>query len=117
MLGIKLYIKTIKEQISIGNFKIIRRDKNIDFIRKYRLNKEKIQEILLDLTEEDFYKEGKEKDEEKYGTVPVIIFIKDQLLVDFNGNDNVVKIYIKLKVYGEYKIPVISFHQSEKGEN
>lgn len=49
----------------------------------------------------------------KYGLEEVVIFHIECKLVDFHGDENDVKVYVKIK-NKENNMPVISFHECER---
>lgn len=113
-LGIKLYLKQIKDLVRQGMFFIVPREDNDEFIYKYNLTEKKLQKkMLLDLKESDFRYEDDDKDAEKYGPEKVTVFIKSVKLRDLNYKECNVDIYIKIKMK-ENKLPIISFHENNK---
>ena len=104
----------IKEKIENYNFRVIPRDKNNDFKRMYRLNDSKIREILMSLTRHDYVNQVTDYDRSEHGYDPLVIFEKDVKLTNINGIDEWVTIYVKIKDVEGERVPVISFHKSEK---
>ncbi len=104
----------VKEMIRSNDFFVIPRDKNDDFIRKYRLNKSRIRAILLNLSKFDYVGETEDYGKDVHGDACLILFEKEIMLTDFHGIDRLVSIYIKIKEVENRKVPVISFHESEK---
>lgn len=113
----KLYLDEIKEKIKNDKFYIIKRDINDTFIRKYRLQKDKIKSILLEITHEDFISSGDERDN-KFDEGIILIYNKKKTLMNYHGALENVNIYIKIKYNNNDSIvPIISFHLSYGGKN
>ena len=104
----------IKEKIENYDFIVIPRDKNKDFKRMYRLNNSKIREILMSLTSHDYVEQVTDYDRLEHGCDPLVIFEKDVKLTNFHGVDEWVTIYVKIKDVEGKRVPVISFHKSER---
>ena len=80
---------------------------------KYRIiNKKGAQEILKKISIDNLINIEYDDDVIQYGTEEVVIFHVDCLLKDFHGNENNVKVYIKIK-NKKYNMPVISLHECE----
>ena len=86
-----------------GRFTLIRRKKNIDFIREYGLLENDVIEILLDLSYRDFVG-GPEPDHEEGLEGDVFKFI-----YPWEG----IQIYIKLRYDPPNNMVCISFHKAE----
>lgn len=104
----------IKEKIANYDFEVIPRDKNNYFKRMYRLNETKIREILMSLTRHDYIEQVTDYDRSEHGYDPLVIFEKDVKLTNIHGVDEWVTIYVKIKDVEGRRVPVISFHKSEK---
>lgn len=82
-------------------------------MRKFRLNPTTIKNILLNLDYSSFVKLDDDKNKDEYGEGPIIIFLINKSLINFHGESEEVKIYIKLKLLENKIIPIISFHEAE----
>ena len=60
---------------------------------------------------ENWIDDDRNKDE--YGEGPIAIFKISKKLINFHGEIEVVKIYIKIKLLENKIIPIISFHEAE----
>lgn len=109
---IKEIIKNIHYLVINDKFIIINREKNMNFIYKYRLNSKMIKNILLHININNYVKEEFDNDTLKYGIETVIIFIVSTRLIDFHGILNQVRVYIKIKLKENF-IPVISIHEAK----
>ena len=107
------FVDKIKESIKNNDFEISDRSKNKIFMRRFRLNHSSIKEILLSLDYSSFYKIDEDRNKENFGESPVVILITNKELVNFHGEIENIKIYIKLKLIEDMVIPVISFHEAE----
>lgn len=107
------FVDKIKESIKNNDFEISDRSKNKIFMRRFRLNHSSIKEILLSLDYSSFYKIDEDWNKENFGEGPVVILITNKELVNFHGEIENIKIYIKLKLIEDMVIPVISFHEAE----
>ncbi len=98
------------------NFHIVYRDdsKNKDFMRKFKIvDKKGAREILKKISIDNL--QSIEYDDEviKYGLEEVVIFHIECKLIDFHGDENNVKVYVKIK-NKENDMPVISLHECER---
>ena len=107
------FVDKIKESIKNNDFEISDRSKNKIFMRRFRLNHSSIKEILLSLDYSSFYKIDEDRNKENFGEGPVVILMTNKDLVNFHGEIENIKIYIKLKLIEDMVIPVISFHEAE----
>lgn len=83
-------------------------------MRRFRLNHSSIKEILLSLdSSSSFYKIDEDRNKDNFGEGPVVILMTNKELVNFHGEIENIKIYIKLKLIEDMVIPVISFHEAE----
>lgn len=90
------------------------RDKNIKTMTIYNLNREKVKELLLKLEWKDFYQITLENNYKVNGPGIYYIFKKTYQLMNLNGDENDVKLYIKFKmIEGREIVPLISFHEDE----
>lgn len=108
-----IYVDKVIKAIKNNGFIIEDRPKNKIFIRRFRLNPSSIKKILLKLNASSLYKIDDDRNKDYYGDEPVVFFILDEKLVNFHGEDEKVKIYIKIKLYEDDIVPVISFHEAE----
>lgn len=108
----QIYIKQTVDFIKEDKFEIIPRDKNENFIYKYRLDRNKIKQMLLSLDKDDIKYKVKDIEYIKYGEEPLVVFKKQFHLVDKFGRDKDEIVYIKIKIK-EGKLPIISFHLDE----
>lgn len=99
--------------INNNDFIISDRSKNKQFMRKFRLNHYAIKNILLNLEHSSFIRIDNDRSKEEYGEDPIVIFKISKNLVNFHGENEEVKIYIKLKLLVNKIIPIISFHEAE----
>jgi hypothetical protein len=82
-------------------------------MRRYRLNYSAIKSILLNLDYSSFDRIDADRNKDEYGEGPIIIFIVNKNLINFHGEREDVKIYIKIKLLENQIIPIISFHKAE----
>ena len=106
-------IDDLKNLLLRNDFEVVHREKNRNFMRKFRLNKSKIRDILLALNQDDYYGYDSDENQNEYGQAPIIMFIVKTVLINFHGVEEEIEIYIKIKVRREGILPVISFHQAE----
>ena len=111
--NIKRIVDNILSKIYNDEFVIIPRDKNKEFMMYYRLTKKDIKQILCCISIGTYISEEFDSDTLKYGPETVVIFIVERTLVNINGEESSVRIYIKIK-NKEDKVPVISIHEAEK---
>lgn len=111
-IGYKIYLTKIKRMILDDKFELINRQKNIEFIQKYNLVREKIKEMILKIELEDIFDIVEDMDYIKYGNEPLIICIRDYILIDMFGKNKKIKVYVKIKLK-EGTLPIISFHESK----
>lgn len=101
---VEAFLKEWKQAMENG-FSLINRDKNIEFLKQYNLNKKIVVDILKNLTF-DSYVSGPEEDRDVNGE-HVWIFLIDL--------EEIGTIYTKLKIYecnGIKYAKCISFHKS-----
>lgn len=67
-------------------------------MRRFRLNHSAIKIILLKLDYSSFVKIDEDRNKEQYGDGPIIIFLVKKELINFHGETEEVKIYIKIKL-------------------
>lgn len=108
----KIYIVKLNECVRKNLYKIIPREKNLNFIRKFKLNYDKIKKILLSLSENNIMYMTKDVEYTKYGNEPLIVFKKEHKLIDAYGNENNYLLYIKIK-FKKDRLPIISIHLDE----
>lgn len=111
-LGKQIYIQEVIELINKNQFYIIPREKNKNFIYKYKLDYIMIKQMLLSLEKDDIKYQVEDIEYTKYGSAPLVVFKKQFHLIDMFGNDKNEIVYIKIKMNKE-KMPVISFHLNE----
>lgn len=111
---IKSLVDTLLLKINNGEFTIVKRDKNNLFMIEYRLNKEKLKTMVLSkISEDNFVSEEFDYDTIKYGAENVAIFIIECNLINFNGEQKDLKVYVKIKEKIDYLI-TISVHEEER---
>lgn len=100
-----LQIKRIVEQDNNGDkFIILRRDKNLKFMREYSLKDDDVKNIIKNLAVEDCYA-GPEKDyDSNY----------DGWVFKFNPMFDDIRLYIKIRVENREKSVCISVHEFGK---
>ena len=105
----------IKRKINKNEFNISNRYKNQEFRRKYRfIKKSCFKPILMSLTCDDFNKYDVEDQPDLYGDGAIYIFIKECELINFIGEVEHPRVYIKIKIPNiEGDLPIISFHECE----
>lgn len=110
-------ILALKEKAKEGKFHIIKREKNLDFIRMFRLNKRKISELIQKITIDDFCYRTLDREYEKRGPSSLIVIKREYELINYLGINDRICIYIKYKeVENGQSIPIISFHSDETNE-
>ena len=82
-------------------------------MRRFRLNYSAIKDILLSLEHSSFVRIDDDRNKDEYGEGPIAIFKISKKLINFHGEIEVVKIYIKIKLLENKIIPIISFHEAE----
>lgn len=93
--------------------KIVPRKKNTDFLIHYNLiEPDSVYEIINKLTTNEFC-ECKLSDDPEYIGEIIYIFRIIENLIDFQGDEEDVEIYIKFGRYKMAKIADISFHDAE----
>ena len=108
------YLEKVKGLIKKNKFKIsdVNRDKNVNFIRKYRLSSRKQKEMLLSIETLDFCYAV-----DDYNTNEKLYIFSKEYELDNWGTYEKINIYIKIDVKklnsDEYAI-IISFHEREK---
>ena len=108
------YIEKVKGLIKKNKFKIsdVNRDKNVNFIQKYRLSSRKQKEMLLSIETLDFCYAV-----DDYNTNEKLYIFSKEYELDNWGTYEKINIYIKIDVKklnsDEYAI-IISFHEREK---
>ena len=112
---LQVILDYIKNKIIKDEFNISNRIKNNEFRRRYRFkNKSCFKPILLDLTCDDFNKCDVEEQPDLYGEGAIYVFIKGCKLINFTGEEEHQKVYIKIKIPNiEGDLPIISFHVCE----
>ncbi len=105
----KVVTDEIIYKIEKYDFIVIPREKNVDFFRKYRLNKTKVREMKW----QDYVDEVEDYDGFKHGLDFLVIFEKEVKLTNFHGVDEYITIYVKVKNVEGRKVPVVSFRKSE----
>ena len=110
------FLSNFKSLIEKGCFEVIKTNKNEITRRRFRLNKTKIKEILLTLNEEDFKYKLLDNSYGKYGPNPLQVYKKKIQLLNFNGEEEMISLYIKIKEGRENYVPIISFHEDDKRE-
>ena len=101
-------------KIRENKFRIVMREKNVKTMTLYNLDRIKIKELLLKLELNDFYQITLENNYELNGPGIYYIFKKNFRLLNLNGVENDIKMYIKFKIIeGKEIIPLISFHEDE----
>ena len=118
MNSIEIQLKSIISEkiirsIKNNDFEIVDRNKNKIFMRKYRLNHSSIKNILLSLDYSSVYKIDEDRQKEEFGQKPIIILKTAKELINFHGEAEEVTIYIKLKLFEDRVVPIISFHEAE----
>ena len=106
----KSYAKEILKDIK--KKKIIRRkrDKNLDFIKKYNIKQRDIEEIIFGLTENIF--KGKLKNEDKSIKAEYLYYFKT--IVNLSDEFGEINKYIYIKICEvEENVLVVSIHEDE----
>lgn len=106
-------VEKVVYSIENNGFKISDRNKNKQFMRKFRLNYSAIEKILLNLDHSSFVRIDDDRNKDEHGEGPIAIFKISKNLINFHGESEVVKIYIKIKLLENEIIPIISFHEAE----
>lgn len=110
---IEEYLKIVKNNIKRGKFIIpntSKREKNKNFIEKYKLNSNKQKQMLLSLGVSDFcysvddYNNPQER---------LYVFCKEYELDNW-GTLEKVSVYIKMVIKEKDFVVIISFHEPEK---
>lgn len=112
----KKLIDELLVKINKLDYYIVYRDdnKNKDFMKKYRIvNKKGAQEILKKISIDNLISIEYDDEVIKYGLEELFIFHIECELIDFHGEENTVKVYVKIK-NKENNMPVISFHECER---
>ena len=112
----KKLIEELLFKIENLNYYIVLRNdfKNKNFMRKYRIiDKKDAKAILNKISIDNLFSIEYDDNVIKYGPEEVIIFHIDCKLIDFHGEENKVKVYVKIK-NKENNMPVISLHECEK---
>ena len=97
------------------NYHIVNRAdlKNKLFMSKYRIINEKGTQIILEkISINNLISVEYDDDVIQYGTEEVVIFHIDCKLTDYHGDDNEVKVYVKIKNKKD-NIPIISLHECD----
>lgn len=108
------YLEKVKGLIKKNKFKIsdVNRDKNVNFIQKYRLSSRKQKEMLLSIETLDFCYAV-----DDYNTNEKLYIFSKEYELDNWGTYEKINVYIKINVKklnsDEYAI-IISFHEREK---
>ena len=98
-------IKKIVDDDNDGDkFIIVRRDKNIEFMREYGLNHEDVKEIIRRLTVEDCFSGPEEDRNPKY----------DGWIFKFNPMFEETQLYIKIRIENTEKSVCLSVHEFGK---
>jgi hypothetical protein len=100
---VEIFLKTARMAIDNGRFTFIPRRKNIKSMARLGLSLTNILDELYDLTYND-YVSGPEPDDDRHEKDPVWIF-KTVVLHD--------SFYIKIKIFLENNLKIISFHIAE----
>lgn len=110
----QMFLDRMRSLLATNDFQISLRDKNQEFLEKYKLKEQRIKEMLLALISADC-KAVEPNDNPRYSDALVYKFIKQYELEYFSEICNVI-VYIKLYIV-EYKtydlVMVISFHEVE----
>lgn len=106
-------ISRVIRSIENNDFQISDRSKNKIFMRRFRLNHSSVKNILLSLNHTSIVKIDEDHHELEFGEEPIIICKVRKTLINFHGESEEVTIYIKLKLFEDKIIPVISFHKDE----
>ena len=110
---VELILENFKERVESGDYIIIQRDKNIDFITEFNLTEKMQKTVLLSLMVVD-YSESEES--RNFADSYVHKFNKTLALTDANGNNEKADMHIKFEIEradnGEFVV-VISFHRQE----
>ena len=110
---IEQYLVQMKKMIKDGCRVIpkIKRDKNFLFMYLYNITEKSIKEILLSLEINDYYNRFK-SDNEKHKDELLYVWSPTRMLVDQNGEEREIKMYIKTYVDKKNNyVVVISFHK------
>lgn len=97
---IKAYLIKIKQCVEDGNYEIIRREKNRNFILENNLKNEDIINIIMSLSSDDFFDKIEEDRDEKY----------KGLILKFRPIWRSKRLYIKVRIENDNTI-FISFHE------
>lgn len=102
-------LEELKFHLRQNTFYIVPRDKNCDFMRTFSLNKSKVRDLLLEMKEENFCNKTLDRNQNDM----LVIFKFETELINFYGETEKIKIYVKYAEKTKGKIPVISFHEDE----
>lgn len=116
MQSIEEYLRKVKECADASRFFVSDRPKNHSFIAEFSIGQQDIKQILSSLTVHDFSKcePNRSKHVCNKGEL-VYIFGKELQLRDIDGEEHIVKTYIKLKVMAKQSRDfciVISLHHT-----
>ncbi len=112
-------LQTIQDCVRESRFFISKnenRQENIDFINEYNLTSKKQKEILLKIEPEDFC-HRLQNTNLGFEHEVLYVFCPQVMLFNFNGNEEMVGIYIKFNIIyldGGNRVVVISFHKCNK---
>lgn len=112
----KKLIDDLLLKIENNNFHVVFREnsKNKDFMRRFRIvDKEGVKEILKKISVDNLQSVEFDNEVIKYGLEELFIFHIECELIDFHGEENTVKVYVKIK-NKENDMPVISLHECER---
>jgi hypothetical protein len=93
------------------------RDKNIAFLRTYKVNNTKMKEILLDITGAHYIKSEPSINEDHPNDVIYVFKIQEDLMPRFEEASSYVNVCIYVKITwpdGEEPMYIISFHEDEE---
>lgn len=108
------YLKGVKRLVKKKYFKVIPREKNIDFQRRYTLNESYIRKLLLSIEVEDFIGI---KDSDIFKGHKLYEFCKEFDIEVYGTIENVLT-YIKLDNTGRnIRVDIVSIHEAEYTPN
>ena len=111
----KKLVEELLIKINKLDFHIVYREdqKNKNFMKKYRIiDKKGALKVLEKISFYNLQSIEYDNDVLKYGSEEVVILYVYCELIDFHGDLNNIKVYVKIK-NKENNLPVISFHECE----
>lgn len=112
-------LEIIQECIRNRNYSISmneNRQENMNFVNNYRLTSEKQRDLLLRIQTEDFC-HSVQNTKKGFEHEVLYVFCPQEELIDFNGVEELVDIYIKfniIQIDTKDRVVTISFHKRNK---